>query len=388
MRFATFCSGIGAPETAWEPLGWTPVYCSEIEPFPCAVLAHRFPKVPNIGDMTKVFTNEIFINEPIDLICGGTPCQGFSIAGLRGGLDDPRSQLSLTFGRIAAEKRPRWILWENVPGVLSSNGGRDFAEFLGFLSGQGIEPPKGGWKKAGIIPGYRNAYGLAWRVLDAQYFGVAQRRERVFVVGYLGDWRHAAAVLFDAEGCAWHPAPGRKTGQDPSCFAASSIGAYIETEVGGTVRANGGDLGGGSETLCFGGGNTSGPLAVRHAATAKGQRNDFEVEVFAVSFGAIPINTQVATRHISMGNGTGFGVGEDGDPAFTITTSHSHAVAYFDGVQITSKTNRSTVEFGDSAGTLSSASLPHVITSAHFETSPDQNMFDGLNVRRLTPQGV
>ena len=136
--------------------------------------------VPNLGDMTRLFDNEIFLHSTIDVLVGGTPCQSFSTAGLRKGLADPRGNLALVYLRIADEKRPRWLIWENVPGVLSSNGGRDFGSFLGALGQLG--------------------YGFAYRVLDAQYFGVPQRRRRVFVVGYLGDWRPPAAVLFEREG--------------------------------------------------------------------------------------------------------------------------------------------------------------------------------------------
>jgi len=211
MRYATLCSGIGAPETAWQPLGWECAFHSEIEPFPCSVLAHHNPDVPNYGDMTKY--KEWKNDGTVDLICAGTPCQPFSVAGLRKGLDDPRGNLMLVFGAIAAKYRPRWLVWENVPGVLSSEGGKDFASFLGLLTGQSVTPPADGWQNSGVLGGIESAYGVAWRILDAQYFGVAQRRRRVFVVGYLGDWHPAAAVLFERESLQGHPAPSREKGQ-------------------------------------------------------------------------------------------------------------------------------------------------------------------------------
>ena len=197
MRFLSVCSGIEAASVAWAPLGWKAVAFSEIEAFPSAVLAHHYPDVPNLGDMTR------FKEWPdlgtVDLLCGGTPCQSFSNAGLRAGLDDPRGQLMLTFGAIAAKYRPRWLVWENVPGVLSSNGGRDFGAFIGLLGFLG--------------------YGFAYRVLDAQFVrvdgygrAVPQRRNRVFVVGCLGDWRSAAAVLLEREGLRGDPAPRRSAG--------------------------------------------------------------------------------------------------------------------------------------------------------------------------------
>lgn len=208
MRYLSVCSGIEAATQAWHPLGWKPVAFSEIEPFPCAVLKHHYPDVPNWGDMTKF---EEWPDADIDVLCGGTPCQSFSVAGLRKGLADPRGNLMLTFGAIAARYRPRWLVWENVPGVLSSNGGRDFGAFLGMLGQLG--------------------YGVAYRVLDAQHvrtrrfpFAVPQRRRRVFIVGCLGDWRRAAAVLFDRESLSGHPAPRREAGKVAPTIPARSLG--------------------------------------------------------------------------------------------------------------------------------------------------------------------
>jgi len=191
MKYGSVCSGVEAASVAWHPLGWEPQWFSEIEKFPSAVLANHYPDVPNFGDMTKF--KEWPNDRSIDLLVGGTPCQSFSVAGLRKGLDDPRGNLMLTYLAIAERYRPRWLVWENVPGVLSSNKGRDFGTFLGALG--------------------KLNYGFASRVLDAQYFGVAQRRKRVFVVGYLGDWRPAAAVLFERESLSGNTAPRRTPGQ-------------------------------------------------------------------------------------------------------------------------------------------------------------------------------
>jgi DNA (cytosine-5)-methyltransferase 1 len=191
VRYGSVCSGIEAATVAWHGLGWQAAWYSEIEPFPSAVLAHHYPAAPNYGDMTKY---EEWPDEPINLLVGGTPCQSFSVAGLRKGLADPRGNLMLTYGAIARRYRPEWLVWENVPGVLSSNEGRDFGTFLGMLAELG--------------------YGFAYRVLDAQYFGVAQRRRRVFVVGHLGSWQRAAAVLFESYSLQGHPAPSRETRKD------------------------------------------------------------------------------------------------------------------------------------------------------------------------------
>lgn len=196
MKFLSVCSGIEAASVAWGPLGWKAWAFSEIEAFPRAVLAHHYPDTPNLGDMTAF---KDWPDATLDVLCGGTPCQSFSNAGLRAGLDDPRGQLMLTFGAIAARYRPRWLVWENVPGVLSSGGGRDFGAFLGLLGFLG--------------------YGFAYRVLDAQFVrvdghgrAVPQRRNRVFVVGCLGDWRSAAAVLLERESLRGDPAPRREAG--------------------------------------------------------------------------------------------------------------------------------------------------------------------------------
>ena len=191
MNYMSLCSGVEAISVAWKGLGFNPVAFSEIEKFPSAVLEHHYPNVPNLGDMTnyKEWKNDGTVN----LIVGGTPCQSFSIAGLRRGLEDPRGNLMLTFGAIIKKYRPTWVLWENVPGVLSSNRGRDFGTFLAMLGQFG--------------------YGYAYRVLDAQHFGVAQRRRRVFVVGYLGDWRNPAKVLFEQESVRGVTQKGKKEKQ-------------------------------------------------------------------------------------------------------------------------------------------------------------------------------
>lgn len=240
MIYGSVCSGIEAASVAWEPLGWSPAFFSEIGKFPCQVLAHRFGSnmpneplqhngIPNLGDMNGY---DEWGKYPIDLLVGGTPCQDFSIAGLRAGLAGERGNLSLTFAEIARKYRPRWLVWENVPGVFSSNDGRDFASILGLLTGRSVTPPTNGWKNAGYLVGYENAYSLAWRVLDAQYvrvdgfpYAVPQRRRRVFLVGYSGnDYRYPAAVLFDRESVCWHFAPRRKTQSRIAANAEKSIG--------------------------------------------------------------------------------------------------------------------------------------------------------------------
>lgn len=201
MIYGSVCSGIEAASVAWHPLGWRASFLSEIEAFPRAVLSHHYPDTPLHGDFTTIAAGQY---DPINLLVGGTPCQSFSIAGLRGGLDDDRGNLALEYLRLADRLRPRWLVWENVHGVLSSNGGRDFGAILGGMVELG--------------------YGFAYRVLDAQFFGVAQRRRRVFVVGYLGDWRRAAAVLFERHSLSGHPAPRREAGPSVAALTANGVG--------------------------------------------------------------------------------------------------------------------------------------------------------------------
>jgi DNA (cytosine-5)-methyltransferase 1 len=255
MRYGSVCSGIEAATVAWHPLGWEPVWFSEIEPFPCKVLKHHYPNVPNLGNMLHLSENEIYNNEPIDLLVGGTPCQSFSIAGLRAGLADQRGNLALEYCRILRTKRPRWFVWENVPGVLSSSKGLDFRSILS------------GFQECG--------YSFAWRILDAQFFGVPQRRRRIFVVGYFGnDWRPPAAVLFEPQSLRRDIKKSGKEGK----------------EITGTLRSRADGRGIGPEeaasnqlivTQAFGGNNTSGPIAVSTAMGAKkGFRQDFESDTF------------------------------------------------------------------------------------------------------------
>jgi len=216
MKYLSVCSGIEAATVAWHPLGWEAVAYSEIERFPSEVLAHHYPNTPNVGDMTK-FKEWTNVSD-VDLLVGGTPCQSFSVAGLRKGLDDPRGNLMLTYLAIARQYSPRWLVWENVPGVLSSNGGLDFASLLRGMGELG--------------------YGFAYRILDAQYFGVAQRRRRVFVVGYLGNWRAAAAVLFERHSLSGHPAPSREKREEVTASIESSVDSNGLQRTVGTLCAD------------------------------------------------------------------------------------------------------------------------------------------------------
>ena len=252
MQFGSVCSGIEAASIAWAPLGWKAAWLAEIEPFPCAVLAHHYPSVPNLGDMTKIaaMVRSGAIEAP-DVFCGGTPCQAFSVAGLRKSLDDARGNLSLTFCEIANEidavrsirgEQPSIIFWENVPGVLSTKDNA-FGCFLAGLAGEDdpLQPPGGKWTNAGVVLGPKRA--VAWRVFDAQFFGVAQRRRRVFVVASARKGFDPAQVLFEWDGVRRDTAPSRETGKvAPTIPSRSTAGGGLGTDFdcdGGVIEAYG-----------------------------------------------------------------------------------------------------------------------------------------------------
>ena len=251
MQFGSVCSGIEAASIAWAPLGWKAAWLAEIEPFPCAVLAHHYPSVPNLGDMTKIaaMVRSGAIEAP-DVFCGGTPCQAFSVAGLRKSLDDARGNLSLTFCEIANEidavrsirgEQPSIIFWENVPGVLSTKDNA-FGCFLAGLAGEDdpLVAPGGKWTNAGCVYGPKRA--VAWRVFDAQFFGVAQRRRRVFVVASARKGFDPAQVLFEWDGVRRDTAPSREARQvAPTIPARSTAGGGLGTDFdcdGGLIEAS------------------------------------------------------------------------------------------------------------------------------------------------------
>ncbi len=287
MNYGSICSGVEAASLAWKQLGWKAKFFAEVEPFPSAVLQQKFGatkpfrplssgtatgekdrkeretwakqiaelpdggSVPNLGDFTQITTKDY--DGAIDLLVGGTPCQSYSIAGLRKGLADPRGNLALEFVKLAYRTGVRWTLWENVPGVLSSSRGEDFASFLSLLCGWEVEVPKDGWRKCGIISPAPGCFGLAWRILDAQYTRVSQfpraipqRRRRLFVVGYLGSWEYPAQVLFDGEMRGGDSPPRRTKRQGPSSGAEGGIASADTIR----MRAGGGSGGKGALIGC------------------------------------------------------------------------------------------------------------------------------------------
>ena len=308
MNYLSVCSGIEAATVAWHHMGWKPVGFSEIEKFPSQVLAHHYPQVTNFGDMTKY--KEWQIDGTIGLLVGGTPCQSFSVAGLRKGLSDPRGNLALTYVGILDHFRPKWFIWENVPGVLSSNQGRDFAAFLTAL---------------GII-----GYGWSYRVLDAQYFGVAQRRKRVFVVGCLGDWKPAAEVLFESDCLRRDTKKGRKKGETVTGYVKSSVGALCARDYKGLSSD---DLNAGKAIV---------EVYENHPSDSRVKPMGDVCQTVTSSWGmgggnvpfvqAIPIHAQATQfkgggdNRNNDGKGNGLGIGQPGDPMNTLDTSSRHAV--------------------------------------------------------------
>lgn len=387
MKYVSVCSGMEAASVAWHDLGFTPLAFAEIDAFPSAILKHRFPNTPNYGDLTKYKEWPI---EPgsVDLLVGGTPCQAFSVAGLRKGLADPRGNLSLVFLGLVQHLRPRFVLWENVPGVLSSGkpAGSDFASFLAGLGELG--------------------YGWAYRICDAQFYGVPQRRRRVFVVATnTGDWRVAAETLSLAEGMRGYLEASDTKRKGASRRAKGSAGADGLDGTVGTLCADshpGAYSGQDAYTgrlipQAFGGNNTSGPIQVATALTAHGGphgRQDFASETFiaqsftASSFGqyqngvgtlranggdlgggsetlaVLPIHDQ-ATRHSGKrgdkqdGKGNGLGVGKPGDPCPTLTRGDHHAVAipYRKAKRAQSNTDDESWVEGDVSNTLNNFDL-------------------------------
>jgi len=292
MNYLSVCSGVEAATVAWHPLGWNPVAFSEIEKFPSQVLAHHYPAVPNMGDMTKYKEWNL---GAINLLVGGTPCQSFSVAGLRKGMDDPRGNLALVYCGILDHYRPQWFVWENVPGVLSSNGGQDFGAFLGALGELG--------------------YGFSYRVLDAQYWGVAQRRRRVFVVGHLGDWRPTAAVLFEPKGLSRDIKPSRSEGKATPREFVPSVANCLQTTCNDYSRADGFNM------IAFENSRRDGVRLYGDVTNT--------LQAFAGTGGGntpcVAIQGNLIGR--DKGGPNGVGVAEN-EPMYTLTKTDIHAVAF------------------------------------------------------------
>nr|DAG81849.1 MAG TPA: Cytosine specific methyltransferase [Caudoviricetes sp.] len=448
MKYGSVCSGIEAASVAWEPLGWKSAWFAEIEKFPSAVLAAHWPDVANLGDMTKIAAavraGEV---EAPDVLVGGTPCQAFSIAGLRNGLADERGQLTLSYVELANaiddKRRERGekeiiIVWENVPGVLSSKDNA-FGCFIGALAGEDCElqPAGGKWSNAGCV--YGPSRIVAWRVLDAQFFGVAQRRRRVFVVASARKEFNPAEVLFEFDGVRRDTPPRRepKAPVTTDAVKRAEIGSHWDNPVnphptlnqsnneGGIGQSNqeifaqrgaglvsetqyGSELAGtltarhdsspcadrGMNVLAYGGGNTSGNIDVAACLTAKGQRIDFEVETFAVHGTQDPDTNRELAHTLGRNNGQenaciAFSYKDHGadaaiDLAPTMRAGNHDSSHANSGQPPAICIQNASVGRRDSAGLQGKGYQEEVAFTQDSRTSADVVQF-GMQVRRLTP---
>ena len=382
MRFGSVCSGIEAASVAWAPLGWKAAWLAEIEKFPAAVLAHHYPEVPNLGDMTalpaRIAAGEV---EAPDIFCGGTPCQAFSIAGLRKSLDDARGNLSLVFCEIANAidtaravrgHAPAIIFWENVPGVLSTKDNA-FGCFLAGLSGEDdpLVAPGGKWTNAGCVSGPQRT--VAWRVLDAQYFGVAQRRRRVFVVASARKGFDPAQVLFEWDGVRRDTAPSREAREvAPTIPARSTAGGGLGTDFdcdGGTICVATGQAGAeiGADMAPTLNCNHEAPYAVYQTAhTLRGEGFDASEDGTGRGTPLVP----VAFNWQGGGTQTTLGYDPESGVAGSLHVGQTPAVA------IGSDTYNGRIT-GEVAATLSSQSGDGV--------SAGPSVIQAMQVRRLTP---
>lgn len=448
MKYGSVCSGIEAASVAWEPLGWKPAWFAEIEKFPSAVLSARWPDVANLGDMTKI-ADAVRADkvEAPDVLVGGTPCQAFSIAGLRNGLADSRGQLTLSYVELANaiddKRRERGekeiiIVWENVPGVLSSKDNA-FGCFIGALAGEDCElqPAGGKWSNAGCV--YGPSRIVAWRMLDAQFFGVAQRRRRVFVVASARSGFDPATVLFEFEGLRRDTPPRREQKAPVTTYAGkrAEIGSHWDNPVnphptlnqsnneGGIGQSNqeifaqrgaglvsetqyGSELAGtltarhdsspcadrGMNVLAYGGGNTSGNIDVAACLTAKGQRIDFEVETFAVHGTQDPDTNRELAHTLGRNNGQenaciAFSYKDHGadaaiDLAPTMRAGNHDSSHANSGQPPAICIQHASIGRHDSAGPQSKGYQEEVTFTQDSRTSADVVQF-GMQVRRLTP---
>ena len=344
MKFGSVCSGIEAASVAWSPLGWKAEWLAEIEKFPSAILAHHYPQVKNLGDMTQI-AREVLngsVSAP-DVLTGGTPCQAFSVAGMREGLTDPRGELTMKFVELAdaidyvrtgRREEPSIIIWENVPGVLSDKGNA-FGCFLGALAGEDCEllSPGKRWQNAGCVYGPKRA--IAWRVLDAQYFGLAQRRKRVFVVASAREGFDPAQVLFERDGMRRDSAPSRGKIKAVAALTANGVGtcgaddnqAQAGHLIAGTLNANGKAAGSATQQDAEAGmlvvHGTQDPGTSENLAFALGRNNGQENVIMDFSCNdSESESVHIAATAIRTANtsSNGWGISEGG-PTYTLDAS-------------------------------------------------------------------
>ena len=385
MRYLSLFSGIEAASAAWQELGWECVGVAEIERFPSKVLAHRHSDVPNLGDVTKITEADIRALGPIDLVVFGSPCQDLSVAGKRKGLDGARSGLFFDALRIVGYARPRWALWENVPGAFSSNAGADFGAVVNEMVGASVSVPPKGWGNEGCAVGSKGL--LEWSTLDAQWFGVAQRRRRVFALADFGDWPNRPPILLEPEGLRGDSAPRRETREDVAGTLAA--GSASSRDISHCLTTGGlGRIDAESETF------------VTHSLRGEG----FDASEDGTGRGTPLVPVSVALRGREGGATAELG----DDCAFALRASSGGGdkpyVLAFDTTQITSKTNRSNPQPGDPCHTLakgadapciafqSKASAQNSMNPCEIAPSLGVGKADGvaalvgLRVRRLTPR--
>ena len=347
MRYLSLFSGIEAASVAWEPLGWECAAVAEIDPFPCAVLAHRFPSVPNLGDVSQIGPEEIAALGRIDLVVFGSPCQDLSIAGKRKGLAGERSGLfhiALDIVRWAREFNGcRWALWENVPGAFSSNKGRDFAAVVEQMAGLDDCPvPPKGWGTEGVAVG--DEAMVEWAVLDAQWFGVAQRRRRVFALADFGDWADRPPVLLEPQSLRGDTAPRRGQGADATGSTGDGVARCLTA----------GEMKRGDWETC----NFVAALTANGGGTCGADDNPAQAgRLLPTAYSIMPMNsgTDYKARETDIAQ-----------PAMTTPVGGNQGGDYvvqpmaFDAVQITSAANGTRVSPELPASTLAKGSRMHV----------------------------
>ena len=416
MRFLSLFSGIEAASVAWAPFGWECVGVAEIEPFPCELLKQHSPNTPNLGDVSKITDAQIAALGRIDLVVGGSPCQDLSVAGKRAGLAGARSGLFHQQMRIFNAARTfcgaRWLLWENVPGAFSSNAGRDFAVLVGEMAGCKLTVPVGGWGSEGVALGQRGL--VEWAVLDAQWFGVAQRRRRVFALLDTGDWTNRRPILIEQDSLRGDSPPVRETREETPAGTLRGTDGGVDVDRHVVTMAHGQ---GGAEiasdrapTLTC---NHEAPIAFlpETAHTLRGEGFDASEDgtgrgtpLVAIPLLEVGKRTGVSTTDPRAG----IGIGKEGDPMFTLQAGAQHGVAV--GVALRGRDGGAACEVGDDvAFTLRASSgggdKAHVLTPIAFparmsatQCAASENLspalcalnptavVESMRVRRLTPK--
>jgi len=424
VKYLSLFSGIEAATQAWHPLGWEPVAFSEIENFPNAVLEHHYPDVPNLGDVTKITENKITKLGQIDLVVFGSPCQDLSVAGKRKGLDGERSGLFTNAIKIIKWARKhcgcRYALWENVPGAFSSNGGKDFGEVIKLLSGSEFRQEK--YQTAGVVIGKEGL--VEWRTLDAQHFGVPQRRRRIFALADFGNWESRGPVLFERESVFGDFATSGETREETPTDARGCLASG--STVTGAILANCGEKQWAGNQEAFSGQfhvvqpNLSAPLSARDYKGPGTEGINGEPLPFDTTSITSPTNgnnpkygdpchTLQSQQHppaIALQGGgetsqNSQGSGWNEDVSFTLNSVDKHAVAFTqnDGGRDATENTAPTLRSGGDGGIPQSAVAYGVLGDTTPKYSKDvmptlraeqggegRCVASAMQVRRLTPK--